>query len=104
MKANPGGQIIPDQVVGRDGLIRDLWETLERQSVLLTAERRILDIVCLNCTLDDASLCPTMRNSFDLLAKGLVWKDSRGDWTSIELFLAGLRGWEAGIRRALSDA
>ena len=41
MKANPGGQIDPGEIVGRDGLIQTLWETLERQSVLLTAERRI---------------------------------------------------------------
>jgi hypothetical protein len=41
MKANPGGQIAPDEVVGRDELIQSLWRALERQSVLLTAERRI---------------------------------------------------------------
>ncbi len=41
MKANPGGQVAPDNVIGRDDLIRALWQTLEHQSVLLTAERRI---------------------------------------------------------------
>jgi hypothetical protein len=41
MKANPGGQIAANEVVGRDDLIRDLWDILETQSVLMTAERRI---------------------------------------------------------------
>ncbi len=41
MKANPGGQIAPEHVLGRDGLILDIWSTLEQQSVLLVAERRI---------------------------------------------------------------
>lgn len=41
MRANPGGTIAPADVVGRDELIARLWEVLERQSVLLTAERRM---------------------------------------------------------------
>jgi hypothetical protein len=41
MKANPGGQIDTKSVVGRDGLIRLLWETVELQSLVITAERRI---------------------------------------------------------------
>lgn len=28
---------------------------------------------------------------------------SRGDKTAIELFMAGIRGWEAGLRRRLND-
>jgi hypothetical protein len=28
---------------------------------------------------------------------------SRGDWTPLELFLAGIRGWEAGLRRRIDD-
>ena len=43
------------------------------------AKRRILEILCLNWTLEGASLVPTMRKPFDLLAKGLLWKDSRDD-------------------------
>ena len=43
------------------------------------AKRRILEIICLNWTLDDVSLVPTMRKPFDLLAKGLISKDSRGE-------------------------
>ena len=41
MKANPGGQLAPSEVVGRDQLIAQLWDILERQSVVLTSERRI---------------------------------------------------------------
>lgn len=41
MKANPGGQIPPSEVIGRDELVRRLWRILDRQSLVLTAERRI---------------------------------------------------------------
>ena len=41
MKANPGGNLDPDSVYGRDALINLLWGRLESQSVLLNAERRI---------------------------------------------------------------
>ena len=42
--------------------------------------RQILDSVCLNRTLGDTSLVATKRKPFDVLAEGLVSKDSRGDW------------------------
>ena len=41
MKANPGGHIPSTEVIGRDDLIRTLWRTLERQSIVLNAERRM---------------------------------------------------------------
>jgi hypothetical protein len=41
MRANRGGQLAPEQVVGRDRLIADLWRELEQTSVVLTAERRM---------------------------------------------------------------
>ncbi len=41
MKANPGGQIDSKAVVGREKLIETLWQTVEQQSVIITAERRI---------------------------------------------------------------
>jgi hypothetical protein len=41
-------------------------------------KRRILEIVWLNCTLNNATLCPTMRKPFDVLAEGLVSKESGG--------------------------
>lgn len=41
MKANPGGLIAPEDVVGRDEFIEQLWHVLAQQSVILLAERRI---------------------------------------------------------------
>ncbi len=41
MKVNPGGQIAPSDVIGRDNLIKSLWDTLERQSLVLCGERRL---------------------------------------------------------------
>ena len=41
MRTNPGGEIAPADVVGRDALIDRLWGILSQQSVLLTAERRM---------------------------------------------------------------
>jgi hypothetical protein len=41
MKANPGGQIDLKEVVGRDNIIEEIWDTLEQQSIRMTAERRI---------------------------------------------------------------
>lgn len=41
MKPNPGGQLAPQDIVGRDALIQDLKDVLEQQSVLLVAERRV---------------------------------------------------------------
>jgi hypothetical protein len=50
--------------------------------------------------LDDATLVPTIRKPFDVLAEGLVSSNSRGDWTAIELFLAGLNHWPVSLLRA----
>lgn len=41
MKANPGGQIAPSEVIGRDAFIQRLWRVLQRQSLVLCAERRM---------------------------------------------------------------
>lgn len=41
MRVNPGGRIAPDDVIGCDSLIESLWRSLERQSVVLAAPRRI---------------------------------------------------------------
>ncbi|MCP4547150.1 MAG: ATP-binding protein, partial [bacterium] len=40
MRANPGGEIAPSEVVGRDRLIQRIRQALEQQSVILVAERR----------------------------------------------------------------
>ena len=42
------------------------------------AKRRILEIILSNCTLKDATLCPTIRKPFDVLAEGLLFKESGG--------------------------
>ena len=41
MKANPGGKIASNEVIGRDSLIAELWERLEQQSIIISAERRM---------------------------------------------------------------
>jgi hypothetical protein len=41
MKTNPGGQIDPEEIIGRDKLVNHLWDVLLRQSLVLTAERRM---------------------------------------------------------------
>lgn len=41
MKSNPGGQLSPAEIVGREKLIETIWRILERQSLRLIAERRI---------------------------------------------------------------
>ena len=43
------------------------------------AKRQLLEIVCLNFRLDDVTLVPEIRKPFDVLAEGLVLKNSRGD-------------------------
>lgn len=41
LRVNPGGTLIPAQVVGRDAFIASIWRTLAHRSVLLTSERRM---------------------------------------------------------------
>jgi hypothetical protein len=41
MKTNPGGQLAPDQIVGRDQLITGLWQILEGRSIYMNDLRRI---------------------------------------------------------------
>src|SRR5215831_14685735 len=41
MRANPGGILAPEDVVGRDALIESLWRVLDAQSIVLTSERRV---------------------------------------------------------------
>ncbi len=43
------------------------------------AKRRILEIVCLNCRLDDTTLVFEMRKPFDVVAEGLISANSRDD-------------------------
>ncbi|MCC6321087.1 MAG: hypothetical protein IT438_06570 [Phycisphaerales bacterium] len=59
----------------------ELSQTLRQQ--WLTADyatkRRILEIVCLNCTLEGASLVLVTRKPFDALVEGLISEQSRGE-------------------------
>jgi hypothetical protein len=41
MKANPGGKIDVNDILGRDELIKSIWQILSQQSIIITAERRI---------------------------------------------------------------
>ncbi|WP_146415429.1 recombinase family protein [Crateriforma conspicua] len=54
--------------------LTDKWLTAD-----VLEKRQILEIVFLNCVLDDVTLCPTIRKPFDVLAEGLISKKSRGD-------------------------
>ena len=59
----------------------ELSQTFRQQWLIADydAKRRILEIVCLNCTLDGVTLVPTMRKPFDVLVEGLISKNSRSD-------------------------
>ncbi|MDZ4687708.1 MAG: recombinase family protein [Planctomycetaceae bacterium] len=54
--------------------LREKWFVADH-----AAKRRILEIICLNWKLVGVSLVPEMRKPFDLLAEGLLRKDSRDD-------------------------
>ncbi|ELS05349.1 putative ATPase (AAA+ superfamily) [Xenococcus sp. PCC 7305] len=40
-KANPGGEIAPQEIIGREKLIAQIWSILEQQSLIFIGERRI---------------------------------------------------------------
>ena len=42
------------------------------------AKRRILEIVCLNFSLEGVTIVPEKRKPFDILVKGLISRDGRG--------------------------
>jgi site-specific DNA recombinase len=62
------------KVFGPSQTLRQQWLTAD-----YAANRRIFEIVFLNCRLDAATLVPKIRKPFDVLAEGLVSKNSRGD-------------------------
>ncbi len=59
----------------------ELSQTLRERWLVAdyAAKRRILEIVALNYTLEDATLVPEMRKPFDALAEGLLSAKSRGE-------------------------
>ena len=60
----------------------ELSQTLRQQWVTAdyATKRRIMEIVFLNCRLDDATLVVSIRKPFDVLAEGHSVQLSRGDW------------------------
>ena len=54
--------------------LKDQWVTAESQE-----KRQLLEIVCLNLTLTEEKLDFSMRKPFDVLTKGLMSPDNRGD-------------------------
>jgi len=70
-----------DEMTDLAAKVFELSQTLREQwlSADYAAKRRILEIVFLNCRLDDATLVPTIRKPFDVLAEGLFVPSSRGD-------------------------
>ena len=54
--------------------VHERWLTAEND-----AKHCLLEILCLNFKLDGVSLVPEWRKPFDVLAKGLVPENSRGD-------------------------
>ena len=41
MKANPGGTITGDAIIGREAELAEIWRKIEKRSVILNAERRV---------------------------------------------------------------
>lgn len=74
--------------------LREKWFTAD-----IPERRRIRQILCLDLTLDGVSLVPTWRKPFDVLAKGLLVQDGRGDRAQVELFVEGVAGLEPGFQR-----
>ena len=71
-----------DETADLAAKVFELSQTLKQQWLTAdyAAKRRILEIVFLNCCLEDATLVPTMRKPFDVLVEGLFLKNSRPGW------------------------
>lgn len=54
--------------------LREKWIAAD-----IPEKRQLLEIVCLNFTLDGAKLVPQMRKPFDVLIEGLLVSPNRGD-------------------------
>ncbi len=78
----------------------ELSQTLRQQWLTAdyAAKRRILEIVCLNCRLNDATLCPTIRKPFDVLVEGPLFPQSGGKRTPVELFVGEMTAWDEEVR------
>lgn len=82
----------------------ELSQTLRQQWLTAdyAAKRRILEIVCLKCALLNGTLIPTIRKPFDVLAEGLVLKESPINKTAVEVFQLGIATWGAELRRQIN--
>ncbi len=94
MKANPGGQIAPSDVIGRDKLIKNLWRVLESQSLVLCAERRMGKTCIVKKMVDEAP------------KKGLlcVYRDLEGIRTPLEFVEKVLHDVEDYLKRSTRTA
>ena len=72
--------------------LNEKWLTAD-----LPAKRQLLEIACLNSSLDGVSLVPEIRKPFDVLAEGQLVQFSRGDWMFTEPRIAIASGdiWAA---------
>ncbi len=68
-----GGDSLKTMPPATSSILRHQWLTAD-----YAAKRRILEIVCLNCRLIDAKLCPEIRKPFDVLVEGLLVPESGG--------------------------
>jgi len=101
-KSNPGGQIDPEQAIGRDALCADCWRKLNQQSLLLRAERRIGKTTIIRKLMASA---PTGVRT--------IFRDVGGSSTTtefvelviedVETMLADKKGFGAGIRKYVSS-
>jgi site-specific DNA recombinase len=71
----------------------ELSQALEQKWFIagFAEKRKLLELVFSNFRLDGVSLCYQIKKPFDILAKGPLVLSSRGDWTPIELFNAGVQ-------------
>ena len=64
LSLNPGGRLAPEQVVGRDALAARVWRILDRQSVVLSAERRMGKTSLITLMMAEGRLPPHTRCLF----------------------------------------
>ena len=65
MQINPGGRLNTEDVIGRDDEIAHYWRVIERQGLVISAERRIgkTHIVLKMRDEGEADTCPSTRTS-----------------------------------------
>ena len=95
IRTNPSGIKVLDRKLGR-AENRQLSDSLPCPSSHPTPDLRRLQ------TSRGACGAP-MQKALAMAARAFVLLKNRGDKTAIELFIAGIRGWEAGLRRRLEN-